>query len=100
MHNLKEIVNVQGLFVLNVAYVDMNIYLTQTITKLLKEYILFIGYLYYLSGHCHSWRYNTDYLHAGIDILFYIMFYIINTMKKHETLLYHLLTYDTNKVPI
>ena len=30
-----------------------------------------------------SWRYKRDYLYASIDILFYIMFYIINTMKKH-----------------
>ena len=32
---------------------------------------------------------KRDYLHTSIDILFYIMFYIINTMKKHPTLLYH-----------
>ena len=24
-----------------------------------------------------------DYFHSSIDILFYIMFYIINTMKKY-----------------
>ena len=27
------------------------------------------------------------------------MFYIINTMKKHQTLLYHIRTYDTKKGP-
>ena len=57
----------QGLFVLTVAYVGMTIY------PLEKHY-----YLYTVS--C---RYKRDYLHASIDILFYIMFYIINTMKKH-----------------
>ena len=45
-----------------------------------------------------SWRYNRDYLHASI--LFYIMFYVINTMKKHPTLLYHVRTYNTERVPI
>ena len=28
-------------------------------------------------------RYKGDYLHASLDILFNIIFYIINTMKKH-----------------
>ena len=27
--------------------------------------------------------YKRDYLHANIDILFYILFYIINTLEKH-----------------
>ena len=27
--------------------------------------------------------FKRDYLHASMDILFYIMFYRINTMKKH-----------------
>ena len=43
---------------------------------------------------------ERDYLHASIDSLFYIMFYIINTTKKHETLLYHVRTSDTKKFPI
>ena len=30
-----------------------------------------------------SLRYKRDYLCARIDILFYIMLYILNTMKKH-----------------
>ena len=28
---------------------------------------------------------TRDYLHTSIDILFYIMFYIINKMKKHHS---------------
>ena len=49
---------------------------------LLKEYILFIGCLYYFSvqfNSCYfyirvmeSWRYKRDYLHASIDILLQI----------------------------
>ena len=62
MHNLKETVNIQGLLVLTVGYVDMTIYpLTQIITILLKAYILFIGYLYYLSVHCHSCCFYIQY---------------------------------------
>ena len=46
-----------------------------------------------------SRRYKRDYLHGTIDTLLYIMFCIINTMKK-QTLLYYVCTYDTKKVPI
>ena len=51
VHSSKDIVNKQGLFVLTVGYVDMTIYPP---TMLLKEYILFIDCLYYLSVDCHS----------------------------------------------
>ena len=37
--------------------------------------------------------------HRAITSTF-IVLYIINTMKKHSTLLYHVRTYDTKKVPI
>ena len=49
VHNLKEIVNLQeDLFVLTVGYVDIKTYIYyQSITILLKEYILFIGYIVY-----------------------------------------------------
>ena len=49
VHNLKEIVNLQeDLFVLTVGYVDIKTYIHyQSITILLKEYILFIGYIVY-----------------------------------------------------
>ena len=40
-----------------------------------------------------------DYLHANVNILFYIMFCIINTMKK-QTILCHFPSSDTKKVPI
>ena len=41
-----------------------------------------------LQKEIEVWRYKRDWLHASIDILFYIMFYIINTMKK-QILLYY-----------
>ena len=62
--------------------------------------ILFIStFSFLLFLYTVSWKYKWDYLHASIDILFYIVFYIINMMKKHWTLLYCLHTYD-KKVPI
>ena len=75
----KEIVNLQGLFVLTIINVDIKTYIhQQSIIILLKEYILFIGCLYYFSvqfNSCYfyirvmeSWRYKRDYLHASIDI--------------------------------
>ena len=51
VHNSKEIVNIQGLFVLTVG--------------LQKEYILFIDCLYYLSVHCYSCCFYIQY-HGGI----------------------------------
>ena len=45
-----------------------------------------------------SCRYKRDYLHASIDILFYSIFYIINTMKKNLPFLYHACTHGTKKV--
>ena len=69
---------------------------------LLKEYILFIScfhfyqYIFILAVfNTVSRRYKKDNLHASIDILFHIMFYIINPMKK--TLLYHVRTYNTKR---
>ena len=42
-----------------------------------------------------------EYLHSDIDILFYIMFYIIKTMKKHYSLFqHHVCIYDTKNVLI
>ena len=33
--------------------------------------------------YTESWRYKRDYLYASINISFYIMFCIINTVKQH-----------------
>ena len=54
MHNSKEIVNIQGLFVLTVDYVDMTAPPLTKYTILMKEHILSIGCLNYLAVHCHS----------------------------------------------
>ena len=91
VHNSKEIVNIQGLFVLTVGYVDMTTYpltkyyyIIERVYFIYRLFILFIStFSFLLFLYTVSWRYKRDYLHASIDILFYIMFYIINTMKKY-----------------
>ena len=83
--------NIQGLFILTIGYVNMTTYPLTKNYYIIERVYFIIGCLYYLSVHCHSsWffytvlkRYKRDYLHASIDILFYIMFYVVNTMKKH-----------------
>ena len=43
-----------------------------------RLFILFINTLSFLLFlYTVSWRYKRDYIHASIDILFYIMFYTI-----------------------
>ena len=95
--NLKEIVNMQSLFVLTVVYVDMTTYpptkhfcIIERVYFIYRLFILFVSTLSFL-----LFLFKRDYLHASINILFYTMFYIINTMKKHQTLLYHDPIYNT-----
>ena len=57
MRNSKEIVNLQGVFVLTISKVS--------ITILLKGNFLFKGCLYYLSVHFHSCCFYIQY-HGGI----------------------------------
>ena len=87
------------MFVLTVGYVDMttypltkyyhrdispwNYYTVESVYFIYRLFILFISTLsLLLILYTVSWKYKRDYLHAGIDILFYVMFCIINTMKK------------------
>ena len=46
-------------------------------------YAISIKFLMELFLYTASWRYKREYLCASIDILFYIILCIINTMKKH-----------------
>ena len=62
MYNSKEIVHLQGMFVLTVGYLYI---LEQSITILLKECILFIGCLHYLPVHFHSCCFYIQY-HGGV----------------------------------
>ena len=90
-HNSKEIVNIQGLFVLTVGYVDVTTYpltkyyyIIERVYFFYKVFVLFISTLSILLFlYTVLWRYKRYYLHASTDILFYIMFYITNTVKKH-----------------
>ena len=52
VHNSKEIVNIQGLFVLIVCYLFISTF----------SFLLFL--------YTVSWRYKRDYLHASIDVFF------------------------------
>ena len=108
VHKSNKTVNIQGLFVLTIGYVDVTTYLPTNYYYIIERvyfvyrfFVLFIRTLsFLLLLYAASWRYKRDYLHASIDILFYIMFYIINTMKKHKTLLYHVRSYNTKEVLI
>ena len=93
-HNLKEIVNVQVLFVLTVGYINMTTtplrkycYIIKGAYFIYRLFILFISTLsLFMFFYTVSWRCNRDYLHASLDVLFYIKFCVINSTKKHETL--------------
>ena len=96
------------MFVLTVGYVNMTTYpltknynIIESVYFIYRLFLLFISILSFLLFlYTASWSYNRNYFHASIYILFYIMFCIINTMKKHYFLLYHVGTFDTEKVLI
>ena len=108
VHKSKAIVNIEVLFILTVGNVDMTTYLQtkyyyiiERVYFIYRLFVLFISTLsFLLLLYTASWRYKRDYLHASINILFCIMFYIIDPMKKHLTHLYHVRSYNTKKVPI
>ena len=65
VHNLKEIVNIQGLFVATVGYVDVTTY---SLTNY-HYIILFTVCLYYSSVHCHSCCFYIQYYGGIRDII-------------------------------
>ena len=81
----------EGLFIFTVGYVDMTTYplrkyyyIIERVYFTYRLFILFITTFSFLPFlYTVSWRHRRDYLRANIDILFYIMFFIINTMKKY-----------------
>ena len=95
------------MFVLAVGYVDMTTYpltkyyyIIERVYFIYRLFILFICILSFLMFlYTVLWRYKRDYLHTGIEFLFYIMLYVISTMKK-QTLLYHVRNCDIKKVSI
>ena len=74
-----------------VGYVDMTTYpltkyyyIIERVYFIYRLFILFISILSFLMFlYTVLRRCKTDYLHTSIEFLFYIMLYIINTMKKH-----------------
>ena len=62
-------------------------YIIESVYFIYRLFILFISTLSSLLFlYTVSWRYKRDYLHANIDILLYIMFCTINTMKDINSL--------------
>ena len=59
-------------------------YIIEKVYFIYGLFILFIStFLFLLFLYIVSWRDKIDQLHASIDILLYIMFYVNNMMKKH-----------------
>ena len=91
VNNSKGIVNLQGLLMLIVVYVDMTTYpltkyyyIIERVYFIYQLFILFISiFSFLLFLFTESWRYKRDYLHTNIDILIYILLHIMNTTKKH-----------------
>ena len=88
VHNSKDIVNIQGLFVLTVGYLDMITYLLKNYYYIIERvyftirlFLLFISIYYFILAIfiTVSRRHKRHYLHGSKDILFYVMFYIIIT---------------------
>ena len=104
VHNSKQIVNMRGLFVLTVVYVDMTtypvtkyyyiierVYFIYRLLVLFMSTLSFLLFLYTVSG-----SYKKDYLHASIDILFYISS-ILLTQWKNIRLFYTTFTLTIQK---
>ena len=81
----------QVLFVLTVCYVDITTYpltkyyyIIERVYFIYRLFILFITtFSFLLFLYTVLWKYKRDYLHASTYILFYIIFFIMNTMKKY-----------------
>ena len=59
-------------------------YIVEMVYFIYRLFISFIStFSLFLFLYSVSWKYKRDYIHASIDILFEIMFYITNMMKKH-----------------
>ena len=82
VHNSKEMLNLQGLFVvLTVGYVDMTIYpltkyyyIIEKLYFIYKFFILFIStFSFLLFLYTVSWRYKRDCLHANKEYRYFVL---------------------------
>ena len=101
VHNSKEIVNIQDLFVLTVGNVDMTTYpltkyyyIIEKVYFIYRLFVLFIStFQFLLFLYTASWRYKRDHPHASIYIyiyiLFNIMFWILLTRWRNIRLFYN-----------
>ena len=107
-HNSKEIVNMQGLFVLTADSVDMTTYpLTIYYHIIERVYLIYRLFILFISTFsCLLFLYTVSWRHKRLPpcqyryVVSYYVLYVINTINKHLTLSYHVCTYDTKKVPI
>ena len=97
VHNSKEIVNIQDLFVLTVGNVDMTTYpltkyyyIIEKVYFIYRLFVLFIStFQFLLFLYTASWRYKRDHPHDSIYILLYIMFWILLTRWRNIRLFYN-----------
>ena len=84
MQKLKEIVNIQGFFVLNIGYVDMTTYApikyyytNERVCFIYRLFALFISTMsFLLLLYTASWKYKSNYLRANKDfVLYYVLYY-------------------------
>ena len=81
VHNSKEIVNIQDLFVLTVGNVDMTTYpltkyyyIIEKVYFIYRLFVLFIStFQFLLFLHTASWRYKRDHPHDSIYIYCFIL---------------------------
>ena len=90
------------MFLLTVGYIDMttilwtkHYYIIDIVYFIYRLFVFFISILSsLLLFYTASWRHKRDYLHASLDILFYIH------NKETLGLLYYVCSYNTKKAPI
>ena len=100
VHNLKEIVNIQGLFVATVGYIDVTTYsltnhhyIIEKIYFIYRLLILFISTLSFLLFlYTVLWRYKRYYLHASIDV-FFILCSILLTQWRNRNIRFFYTTF-------
>ena len=92
VHNSKEIVNIQGLFVATVGYVDVTTYsltnyynIIERIYFIYRFLILFISTLSFLLFlYTVLWRYKRYYLYASIDVCFILCFILLTQWRNRN----------------
>ena len=76
-------VNLQGLLILIVSTLTKYYNIIKRVYFKYRCFVKLIStFLFLLFSYTVSWRCKRDFLHPSMDKSFYVMFYIINKMKK------------------